>query len=324
MKQVIKIFGFEISKKQIIIGGIVIAVIGIFLGISSYKQKQADLQRIKEQEKAIEEANKSQSQAQGGYVSYEDALQQSLVEEYGEPPEGFKWDIMGELVALSSDDMSAEDVIHTYIRSISIMDFATAQRYAATSRVYDTYNNYYDEMTNVVTDYYQQFLRKQYTFAIKSIENLGIESNATMADGTQVVSVKLNILDLTDKDFWKDDMKEIYRQMRLFGESEDDDTKRDQYLYDYIYSKYEDGTIKKREVVCDFKIGKQKNGGWLIVDDSELNAYLSYDKGNDVAQYIIASYNDWLLETTMEEQKAFLEQQQEEIKRQTEQATKVN
>lgn len=314
----IKIFGFEISKKQIIIGGIILAVISIFIAFSSYKTKQEEQKRIEEQQKAIEEQQKA-NQSQGGYLSYEDAMQQSLVEEYGEPPEGFKWDILGELVPLSSDDMSAEDVIHTYIRSISILDFATAQRYASTSKVYDTYNNYYDEVSNVVTDYYQQFLRKQFTFAIKSIENLGIESNATMADGTQIVSVKLNVLDLTDKDFWKEDMQEIYRQMRIFGESEDDDTKRDQYLYDYIYSKYEDGTIGKREVVCDFKIGKQKNGGWLIVDDSELNAYLSYDKGNDVAQYITASYNEWLQETTLEEQKEFLKQQQEEIKKQTEQ-----
>lgn len=312
----LKIFGFEISKKQVIIGGCILALFGVFVAVSTFKTKQEEQRRIEEERKKIEEQQKLQNQNQGGYVSYEDALQASLVEQFGEPPEGFKWDIMGELVALSSDDMSAEDVIHTFIRSVSIMDFATAQRYASSSKVYDTYNNYYDEITNVVTDYYKQFLRKQYTFAIKSIENLGIESTATMANGTQIVSVKLNILDLTDKDFWRDDMQEIYRQMRVFGESEDDDTKRDQYLYDYIYSKYEDGTIGKREVVCDFKIGKQKNGGWLIVDDSELNSYLAYDKGNDVAQYIITSYNDWLMETTLQEQKEFLEQQQEEIKNQ--------
>lgn len=312
----LKIFGFEISKKQVIIGGCILALLGVFVAVSTFKTKQEEQRRIEEERKKIEEQQKLQNQNQGGYVSYEDALQASLVEQFGEPPEGFKWDIMGELVALSSDDMSAEDVIHTFIRSVSIMDFATAQRYASSSKVYDTYNNYYDEITNVITDYYKQFLRKQYTFAIKSIENLGIESTATMANGTQIVSVKLNILDLTDKDFWRDDMQEIYRQMRVFGESEDDDTKRDQYLYDYIYSKYEDGTIGKREVVCDFKIGKQKNGGWLIVDDSELNSYLAYDKGNDVAQYIITSYNDWLMETTLQEQKEFLEQQQEEIKNQ--------
>ena len=76
----------------------------------------------------------------------------------------------------------------------------------------------------------------------------------------------------------------------------------------------EDGTIGKREVVCDFKVGKQKNGGWLITDDSELNAYLKYDQGNDIAQYIISSYNDWLQETTLAEQEAFLEKQLSEVK----------
>ena len=306
VRLVLKLFGFEIGKKQIIIGGIIIAVIGGGLAYSSYKENKEYQKRLEEQQKAIEA---QQQQSNEGVMSYEDAMQQSLVEQYGDPPEGFKWDILGNLVAISSDDMSAEDVIHTYIRSISILDFATAQRYASSSKIYDTYNNYYDEITNVVTDYYNQFLRKQYTFAIQSIENLGIESTATMADGTQVMSVKLNVLDLTDKDFWRDDMQEIYRQMRVFGESEEDDTKRDQYLYDYIYSKYEDGTIGKREVVCDFKVGKQRNGGWLITDDSELNAYLKYDQGNDIAQYIISAYNDWLQETTLAEQEAFLEKQ---------------
>lgn len=311
VRLVLKLFGFEIGKKQIIIGGIIIAVIGGGLAYSSYKENKEYQKRLEEQQKAIEA---QQQQSNEGVMSYEDAMQQSLVEQYGDPPEGFKWDILGNLVAISSDDMSAEDVIHTYIRSISILDFATAQRYASSSKIYDTYNNYYDEITNVVTDYYNQFLRKQYTFAIQSIENLGIESTATMADGTQVMSVKLNVLDLTDKDFWRDDMQEIYRQMRVFGESEEDDTKRDQYLYDYIYSKYEDGTIGKREVVCDFKVGKQRNGGWLITDDSELNAYLKYDQGNDIAQYIISAYNDWLQETTLAEQEAFLEKQLSEEK----------
>lgn len=311
VRLVLKLFGFELGKKQVIIGGIIISIIGGGLAYSSYKENKEYQKRLEEQQKAIEA---QQQQSNEGVMSYEDAMQQSLVEQYGEPPEGFKWDILGNLVAVSSDDMSAEDVIHTYIRSISILDFATAQRYASSSKVYDTYNNYYDEITNVVTDYYNQFLRKQYTFAIQSIENLGIESTATMADGTQVMSVKLNVLDLTDKDFWRDDMQEIYKQMRVFGESEEDDTKRDQYLYDYIYSKYEDGTIGKREVVCDFKVGKQKNGGWLITDDSELNAYLKYDQGNDIAQYIISSYNDWLQETTLAEQEAFLEKQLSEVK----------
>lgn len=311
VRLMLKLFGFELGKKQIIIGGIIISIIGGGLAYSSYKENKEYQKRLEEQQKAIEA---QQQQSNEGVMSYEDAMQQSLVGQYGEPPEGFKWDILGNLVAISSDDMSAEDVIHTYIRSISILDFATAQRYASSSKIYDTYNNYYDEITNVVTDYYNQFLRKQYTFAIQSIENLGIESTATMADGTQVMSVKLNVLDLTDKDFWRDDMQEIYKQMRVFGESEEDDTKRDQYLYDYIYSKYEDGTIGKREVVCDFKVGKQKNGGWLITDDSELNAYLKYDQGNDIAQYIISSYNDWLQETTLAEQEAFLEKQLSEVK----------
>lgn len=309
-----KVGGFNLGKKTIIIGGVVIAVLAVIGGISSINSNAEKQKRVEEAEQRIAEAEQQTQEVES--YDYEAELQKSLVEKYGEPPEGFQWTITGELEALSSDDMSSEDVIHTYIRSISILDFATAQKYSKNSKVYDTYMSYYDEVSNAVTDYYNQFLRKQYTFALESIENLGIESTATTADGTMIVSVKLNVLDLTDKDFWRDDMQEIYRQMRIYGDTESDDTKKEQYLYDYVYSKYEDGTIGKREVVCDFKITKENGGGWLISDDGELNAYLCYDQGMDVAQYILSEYNDWLIDTTLAEQDAFLDAQAEALEKQ--------
>lgn len=293
----------------------------VMIVLSTLNRKKEEQARIAEQERRLQEAKNAQ-QNTGTEYDVDAAIQQSLVDEYGEPPEGFKWTVTGELEALSSEELSAEDVIHTYIRSLSILDFATAQRYSKTSKVYDTYMDYYNEITNAIVDYYDQFLRKQFTFAIKSIENLGIESNATTASGTQIVSVKMNVLDLTDKDFWRDDMQYLYKQMRIYGDTEDDDVKKEQFLYDYVYSKYEDGTIKKREVICDFKIEKQNNAGWLISDDSELCAYLNYDSGTDVAQYILSQYNDWLIETSIEEQAKFLKEQQEEVKKQLEEQKK--
>lgn len=308
-----KILGFEVSKKVAIGGAVVILLV---VGVSAFRsyQEKVEFERRQAEEQARIEAQQklTEQNSQGGLVSVEDQMQASLVEQYGEAPEGFKWDVLGNLVATSSDDKSAEEVLDIYIRSISIQDFASAQRYSATSKIYETYTDYFSDIDTGVTDYYEQFLRKQYSFAMKSIENLGVEGVATLADGTQVMTVKLRVLDLTDKDFWRKDMAEIYGKMREFAENEADDAKKEQYLYDYIYKKYEDGTIGKREVTIDFKVGKQKQGGWLISDDRELNAYLSYENGTDVASYIMSTYEDWLLETTLEEQEKLL---QEELKK---------
>jgi len=303
-----KILGFEVGKKTIIAVGVVVAVVAIASTVTSVKQNKEKQARIEEEKKRIEEQKKSLGN-QEEYTSYDDMLQAELREEFGDPPEGFKWSLTGELEAVSSDDKSAEDVLFSYIRSLSIQDFATAQRYSQNSKVYETYTDYFSEVSKVVTDYYSQFLRKQYSFAMKSIENLGVEGVATLADGTQIMSVKLKLLDLTDKDFWQKDKLEIYKQMRVYSEQESDDAKKEQYLYDYVYKCYENGTIGKREVVIDFKVGKQSGGGWLVVDDSELNSYLSYEKGTDVARYILNTYEKWLLETTIEEQRQYLEQQ---------------
>lgn len=303
-----KLFGFEV-KKPVIIGGIVvIAIVGTISLVESGKERKEFEERQKAEQERLEQAQEQQNNVSENLISVEDQMQASLVEEYGEAPEGFKWDVLGNLVAVSSDDKSAEEVLSIFIRSISIMDFASAQRYSASSKVYETYMDYFSDIDTGVTDYYDQFLRKQFSFAMKSVENLGVEGVATLADGTQVMTVKLKVLDLTDKDFWQKDKLEIYKQMRLFTETEADDAKMEQYLYDYIYKAYENGTIGKREVTIDFKIGKQKQGGWLVADDSELNAYLRYENGTDVAKYIQDTFSTWLMETTIEEQNALLQE----------------
>lgn len=312
-----KIAGFEIGKKKLVIIGGIVGVIAIVSVVSSSKQRAEDEERIKSEQERLEAVNNADS-VNNTVLSYEDQMQQSLVEQYGEPPDGFKWDVMGNLVALSSDDMSAEDVVHTFLRAVSILDFATAQRYSSSSKIYDTYTGYFDEISTAITDYYDQFLRKQYTFALKSIENNGVEGVATLADGTQVISVKLSVLDLTDKDFWREDTDELYNQMRVFAETEEDDTKKEQYLYEYIYNAYETGVIGKRDVIIDFKIAKQNGGGWLLADDNELNAYLMYENGTDIVSYIENSYDTWYRETVLNEQQDELERQQEEIERQLE------
>ena len=147
-----KIAGFKFSKKALIIIGIFVLIMVVMIVLSTLNRKKEEQARIAEQERRLQEAKNAQ-QNTGTEYDVDAAIQQSLVDEYGEPPEGFKWTVTGELEALSSEELSAEDVIHTYIRSLSILDFATAQRYSKTSKVYDTYMDYYNEITNAIVDY---------------------------------------------------------------------------------------------------------------------------------------------------------------------------
>ena len=64
---------------------------------------------------------------------------------------------------------------------------------------------------------------------------------------------------------------------------------------------YQDGKVGKRDVSVEIKLDKVNLGGWLISDDTDLDMILRYDKGVNVADYIIECYNDWYKETVRRE-----------------------
>ncbi len=298
--------GFTLGKKQFIIIGVIVGLIGI-LAFSSMAKENKLKQQAYEQAQKDEEARLEQQQAQANNnnnpveLDRESLLQQDLVEEFGEAPEGFKWDARGELVPLGSDNMTASDVIFTYVRSLSLLDFSTAQRYASASLVSDTYKGYYDVASQYRTDYYNNFLRKQYKKCLTSVELNDVQDTAIFADGAQIVTLCISSLDLTDKDFWLKDKQKIYDTMELYNETESDSVKMETYIYDYIYACYLDGTIKKKDYNIEIVVSKDKSGGWLVSNDSELNSVLSYESGVDVATHIINSYNEWYMDKVREE-----------------------
>ena len=294
-----KIAGFELSKQTV--AGIIafIFIISAF-AISSHmrteRDKQERLAAAEAERLAAEEAKKN-----APVYDYDEELQKSLVEKFGEPPEGFKWSVTGELVAVGTDTMTAEDIVYTYIRALSILDFSTAQRYSETSSVIKTYQGFYSEVTKNITDYYSNFLRKQYKTALTTLELKEVKDTSVFADGTETVTLTINSLDLQDKDFWRKDQDKLFEDMRVFDETESDSTKKEQYLYDYIYSCYEDGTIGKRESDIELVLTKDNGGGWLVSNDEELNAKLSYEWGVDAASYINSEFRDWYLEQRSQE-----------------------
>ena len=288
-----KIAGFNVSKTALVVGGIFLAFIIAFSGlgyINKRKQKQADAEKaaaaLAEQERQIKLASE---------WDYDAVLQKQLIEKYGQPQDGFRWSLTGELVAIGTDELTAEDILYTFVRSLSVLDFATAQKYSRDSSVVATYQDYYGVISEKVTDYYSDFLRKQYKIALTSIEINDVKDVAVFADGAETITLNLAMLDLTDKDFWRKDKKKIFKALRTFADYESDNTKKDQYIYDYILKSYEDGSIGKRDIDIELALSKDNGGGWFVTNDQELNSNLLYEYGVDTAKYIDSEYHEWLV-----------------------------
>lgn len=293
------IAGFKITKNHIITLAIVAGVIGL-IGFKSSLEKKASEEDAKQKAKeAAEEYQRTHQQGTEFSYDYDAVLQKNLVKKYGDPPEGFKWSVTGDLVAVGSDTMNAEDVLYTYLRSLSMLDFYTAQEYSEDSNVVSTYQDYYANYG--IEDYYDDFLRKQYKYALTTLEILQIGDTAVFADGTENVTVKLNMIDLTDKDFWLKDKDTLFDTLFNYKVYQDDDTKADQYLYDYIYNLYEKGSLPKKEVDVEIVLGKSAGGGWLVTNDKELDAALGYDWGTDIAKFIQDEYQQYELKRTLKE-----------------------
>lgn len=66
------------------------------------------------------------------------------------------------------------------------------------------------------------------TLVLMSLQVHGVTNIATFADNKQVFTVELEIIDLSDKDFWLDDKEEIFDNMYIYDQEEEDDSKQSQ------------------------------------------------------------------------------------------------
>lgn len=301
----IKIAGFTLGTKFFVLVGIIV----LFIAINSAKQKKEEAERIAEEQARLDAMLSQDLNFTSEEIDFHAQMQKTLTEQYGVAPEGFEWDYLGNLVAIGNDEeATAEDVLYMYMRSLSILDFSTASRYAQDSEIIKSYENYYTDYG--LTDYYSNFLRKQFKKSITSLEVNEVTDVAVFADGTKYITLSVNLLDLTNKDFWLAKKDELWQKLRVYKETEEDNTKLEQYVYDFIYECYESGAVGKRTVTIELVVSKDNGSGWLIGSDSELNSMLQYENGVDVASYILDEFEGWYQDITLKEQ---IEEIQEQI-----------
>lgn len=298
----LKIAGFEFGKKQIIIFCIIVTVIFAITTINKKKKQNEIDKRYNELMQGTNESdysnNDNNNSSSSDDFDFHYQIQQSLSEEFGSAPDGFEWDYDGSLIPLG-DESEAEDVLYMFLRALSILDFSTAERYSKNSSIIASYQDYYNNYG--IIDYYDNFLRKKFKLTLTTLEVNSIKDTSVFADGTEYVTLVVSILNLQDKDFWRDDSEELFNTMRVYKETEEDDTKVESYLYEYIYDKYESGDVGKKTYTLEVVLSKDNGGGWLVENDSELDALLEYSWGIDIAKYIKDEFNNWLLDKNMEE-----------------------
>lgn len=230
--------------------------------------------------------------------SYEEMLsnQKRRVALYGTLPDGFYWGDDGELLSSGDKSMSAEDVLYAYFRGISSLDMTTVQRYVRRSKVLNRYSGYFDTADSSANDasYYDQFIRSMYKQALLSLQIDGVENQSVFADNRVVFSVNASMLDLTDKDFWLDNKEEIYKNLYLYSSMEEDSTKKNIYIYDYILKYYQSDNAARRDVNFDVTLKKfaDTDSGWLVCIDNDVDNACIYQDGNLVVTYINSMYDN--------------------------------
>lgn len=216
-------------------------------------------------------------------------IQEALESKFGKTPEGYLWDSDGSLISLGDTSMTSEDVVYAYLNGIRMLDFSSAQKYARSSKVASRYKNYFD---SYIPSSYDTFVRGIYRLALLSIDIKGIENIVYFADNMQVFTVNVEILDLSEKDFWRKDRGLIYDTLYLYNTTEADSEKADQFLYNYIIEYYKSDSSPRRVISIDLPVRKyiELGTGWLISSDADIDSACTYLDGTTLLRYIKQMY----------------------------------
>lgn len=282
------------------------AIVGVLLLIvlmvaANNHTKQKQLEQQKAETAKIAKDNEVQDKDRS-YVEGTDAylmsMQPELRKSFGTPPNGFIWDLNGKGISLGDKSKSSEDVLYSYIRALSTLDLATAQKYSRDAKVVETYNDYFSKANANQADYQEQFMRNMYKLALTSMEITGVESSSKFASNKSVYTVTISMLDLTAKDFWESDRENLFKKLSGYESKENDSTKLEIFIYDYILNYYKTPTAVKRTVSMDITLERYPDidSGWLVSIDKDIDDAARYNNGTLVTNYITEQFRQWSIE----------------------------
>lgn len=283
--------GLKLKTKIIIIIPVVFILSYVIFG-GDYRSKQGSNNN---QTEVTKNGDASPSQT-ATTMSNADMKQKSLIKRYGEPPKGFKWKDDGTLEAIGDSELSAEDVMYAFVKGCTMLDFSTAERYSEDSSVVNTYRKYFErneEDSTHSTDV--SYERNIYKSVLTTLNIESINDTAVFADGETAFNLSVRCIDLSNKDFWKSDKKEIFNKLWDLYEVQDDKEMVIDYLYSYISDYYTSKDVVTTVREMDIRVGKGDNG-YLVIDDADFNAICTYKDGVQVQTDILTAYDEWALD----------------------------
>lgn len=212
--------------------------------------------------------------------------------------EKYYYDAYGNKYFKGDTELTYEDVLYAYIKSLALLDFSTAYNYVSngSSVVYGFENiNSNGNSSNIVNDTLLSYKSKMYKKVISSLIVDKIVDTVIMPD-KYIVTVKISHLDLNNDTFWSESSEEIYK--KLFELNNSVDTKSIQfktisYLTSFIQDKYAESNAPKKTSEIVLTIEKNDYGSWLISDDTDLYLLCTRNDGTYPMNSIEDGYNNW-------------------------------
>ena len=228
-------------------------------------------------------------------------VQPNLSNRYGQAPEGFIWLMDGRLQSLGDKSLDAQQAAYAYLQGATKLDMANVARFSRDSAVYAAVEESTKNVNANSASYEDQFLANMYRTTLTSVQILGIANTTTFADDKVSYTVKLRVLDLTNKDFWREDRDELFRTLYTYDDTEADTTKAEQYLYEYVLKHYKADSAPMREVEINITVQKYPDldSGWLVSVDKELDALCRYQDGKLAVNYIRNEFRDYRQQTNI-------------------------
>ena len=279
--------------------GVLLLIVLMVAANNHAKQKQLEQQKAETakiaKENEVQDKDRSYVEGTDAYLM---SMQPELRKSFGTPPNGFIWDLNGKGISLGDKSKSSEDVLYSYIRALSTLDLATAQKYSRDAKVVETYNDYFSKANANQADYQEQFMRNMYKLALTSMEITGVESSSKFASNKSVYTVTISMLDLTAKDFWESDRENLFKKLSGYESKENDSTKLEIFIYDYILNYYKTPTAVKRTVSMDITLERYPDidSGWLVSIDKDIDDAARYNNGTLVTNYITEQFRQWSIE----------------------------
>ena len=116
--------------------GVVLLIVLMVAANNHAKQKQLEQQKAETakiaKDNEVQDKDRSYVEGTDAYLM---SMQPELRKSFGTPPKGFIWDLNGKGISLGDKSKSSEDVLYSYIRALSTLDLATAQKYSRDAKV---------------------------------------------------------------------------------------------------------------------------------------------------------------------------------------------